>query len=344
VADNRQFGSPKVSQFGDRTSPGGASGDCAQCEAMLADALDGTLSAADQAVFDLHMGHCGSCSQMLADARRGAAWLEMLRDPRPEPPAELLERILAQTSGVHGFTNQTSVVHSGIHEVPGVELAPAPVYGAAAPSGPAQYGPAYGKVIPFRSRFSSAVRASAFGQIVLQPRLAMTAAMAFFSIALTMDLTGVRLQDIHASDLRPSSLQRDFYFAKARGVRYYEGLRVVYELESRVHDLQSATSDDTPAGAQTTPQDSSPTPSQTSPSQNGGSPNNNQPGQAPAGPANHSPSVPPERKQLPPATRHNPNPGTSRREDLNQQLRVVASARADEDLSNTTYGRERAQA
>jgi hypothetical protein len=34
------------------------------------------------------------CSQMLADARRGAAWLEMLRTPAPEPPAALLERIL----------------------------------------------------------------------------------------------------------------------------------------------------------------------------------------------------------------------------------------------------------
>ena len=45
------------------------------------------------------MAQCGPCSQMLADARRGAAWLEMLRHPAPEPPAALLERILAQTSG-----------------------------------------------------------------------------------------------------------------------------------------------------------------------------------------------------------------------------------------------------
>ena len=68
----------------------------------------------------------------------------------------------------------------------------------------------------------------------------MTAAMAFFSIALTMNLTGVHLQDLRASDLKPSSLKRDFTSANASVVRYYEGLRVVYELESRVHDLESA--------------------------------------------------------------------------------------------------------
>src|SRR6202042_1341791 len=81
--------------------PGGPSNPehCAQCEAMLSDALDGALSAADQATFDLHMVGCESCSAMLADARRGAAWMEMLKSPRPEPSSALLERILAQPSG-----------------------------------------------------------------------------------------------------------------------------------------------------------------------------------------------------------------------------------------------------
>src|SRR5260370_25518865 len=66
---------------------------------MLSDALDGTLSAADQATFDLHLVGCPSCASMLADAKRGAAWMEMLKSPRPEPPTALLERIIAQTSG-----------------------------------------------------------------------------------------------------------------------------------------------------------------------------------------------------------------------------------------------------
>ena len=43
--DLNQFGSAKPAQSGDPQL-------CAQCEAMLTDALDGTLSAADQAAFD----------------------------------------------------------------------------------------------------------------------------------------------------------------------------------------------------------------------------------------------------------------------------------------------------
>ena len=92
------------------------------------------------------------------------------------------------------------------------------------------------------------MRRTSFGQIMLQPRLAMTAAMAFFSVALTMNLTGFHPTSLRASDLQPSSLKRDFYSANARVVQYYEGLRVVYELESRVHDLQSASDDSTGSG------------------------------------------------------------------------------------------------
>ncbi len=92
MADFNQFGSAKPPQSADAQH-------CAQCEAMLTDALDGTLSAADQAAFDLHMIGCPACTIMLAEAQRGAAWLEMLKSPTPEPPATLLDRILAQTSG-----------------------------------------------------------------------------------------------------------------------------------------------------------------------------------------------------------------------------------------------------
>ncbi len=327
MADSRQFGNPKPTHFGGTTPPGGDQpGDaaaCAQCEAMLADALDGALSAADQAIFDMHMAHCAPCSQMLADARRGVAWLEMLRDPRPEPPAALLERILAQTSGVQA----ASPAAIDATQLPGSILTPSPILGGVALyTGSPQYGaPAFGKVIPFRSRVASAVRESAFAQVMLQPRLAMTAAMAFFSIALTMNLTGVRVRDLHASDLRPENLQRSFYQANARVVRYYEGLRVVYELESRVHDLESASGDDTPAGTQTS--------SPTSSSQEGGAPdsgsqNNGQPGQIQTAPGNHAPAAQPQPRQNAP-TRPTPKPGTSRREDLTQSRRLVAANRGD---------------
>ena len=296
MADARKFGNPKVLQFGDKTggSRAGDGGHCAQCEAMLTDALDGTLSAADQELFDAHMAECDPCAQMLADARRGAAWLEMLRSPVPVPPETLLERILAQTSG------------DASHSIPVAALAAQPGSVPAMAPGYAMPGAAFGNVIPFRQR----LRASSFGQILLQPRLAMTAAMAFFSVALTMNLTGVHPLELRASDLTPGSLKRDFVSANARVVRYYEGLRVVYELESRVHDLQTATDNDATAGS------TSAEPVTT--------PNSNQPGSPATQPDQSSPAKgsPADQKQQQPASgpgsqpaaKPAPNSGTSRRE------------------------------
>jgi hypothetical protein len=212
--DLSQFGSAKPANTG-------GSQHCAECENMLADALDGTLTAAEQAEFDLHMAGCPTCSQMLADARRGAAWLELLRTPRPEPPAALLERILSQTAGNVSEANKLSILHPTQH-------------GSLAASGGLPLRTA--TILPFRSRVAAKLHVRAIGQIMFQPRLAMTAAMAFFSIGLTLNLTGVRLNQLRASDLKPSSVKRTFYQANAHVVRYVDNLRAVYELESRVLD------------------------------------------------------------------------------------------------------------
>jgi hypothetical protein len=325
VAESRQFGGPKIRQFGDK--PGGDqpnSGDCAQCENMLADALDGTLSAADQKLFDSHMVQCGPCAQLLADAQRGVAWLEMLRHPKPEPPAMLVERILAQTSGAAGQMLPVPMPQTGI-------LVPQPSAGSVVPTATS-----YTNVIPFRSRFAAAVRSNSFGQIMLQPRLAMTAAMAFFSIALTMNLTGVRLQDLHASDLRPSSIKRGFYHANARVVQYYEGLRVVYELESRVHDLQSDRDNNPTVGSQSTPA--------------AAAPDTNEPGsQAQPDPAKQDPGTQPEKKQRPASGPHSgtgagpgaapsPNWGTSHREVPGRMLSVASTLEPGDEMNELLVG------
>jgi hypothetical protein len=307
VADSRQFGSPKILQFGDNKTTGnqpGDSGHCAQCEAMLADALDGTLSATDQEFFDLHMAHCSPCAQGLADARRGAAFLEMLRTPAPEPPADLLERILSLTSGAQTSGVPATIQHAGAtlaHPQQGVP-AMAPGYAATETSA------AYGNVIPFRRRFVTAVRTSSFGHLMLQPRLAMTAAMAFFSIALTMNLTGIHPTSLRVSDLKPSSLRRGFYGGKMRVVQYYDNLRVVYELESRVHDLQSAQDADAAAATQTAAPASTAQPANPAPAA--------QPG------PNDKKAAPPDSKQQ--HSKPAPSPGSSRREDPTQRRRYVA--------------------
>jgi hypothetical protein len=167
-----------------------------------------------------------------------------------------------------------------------------------------------------------AFRGNSFGQIMLQPRLAMTAAMAFFSIALTMNLTGVHLLDLRASNLRPASLKRDFTSANARVVRYYEGLRVVYELESRVHDFEGASDNDVPA-SQSVP---------SNPGQPGGQTPLVQPG------SGGQKAAPPADRGQPDRKRPAANPGTSRREDLNPSRRLVAASH-DGESSDTSFGK-----
>jgi hypothetical protein len=75
-----------------------------------------------------------------------------------------------------------------------------------------------------------------------EPRLLMTAAMAFFSIALTLNLTGVRLGRLHLADLRPmavrSFMERQLTTASIPIVRYYDHLRFVYEVESTMRELR----------------------------------------------------------------------------------------------------------
>ncbi len=211
-----------IFQFDDKQH--GRSPLCIACEEMLADALDHTLSPADQAWFDKHITSCVDCSDMLADAQRGAAWLELLKAPRPEPSAALMERILAQTSGAENETLSPIVIGQ-----------PA-ILPDSSPAMP------HGNILAFRPRMPKFAGPLFSGWMNpgSQPRLAMTAAMAFFSIALTLNLTGVRLDQLHASDLNPSNVRKTYYQASADAVRYCDNLRVVHVIaESRVDDLRT---------------------------------------------------------------------------------------------------------
>lgn len=285
--DVPQFGSAKPANMG-------GSQHCAECELMLADVLDGTLSHEDQAKFELHLAGCSTCSQMLADAQRGAAWLEMLRTPRPEPPAAMLERILAQTGGLPSAV----AVPGTLSLLPSTSIT-TPVAGLEDAASRTS------NVLPFRSRMSSVFQGRSLRSSMLQPRLAMTAAMAFFSVGLTLNLTGVHLNELHASDLKPVNLRRSFYQANAHVVRYYDNLRVVYELESRVRDLQR-TSDN---NAQTAPET---TEKPTLPKSKNEKKNEAQPQEKPT---------------------PRPNSGTSRRQGSAGPISVLASYRAETPAS-----------
>lgn len=181
---------------------------CGLWETLLADALDGLLRPEDEATFSSHMAVCPACTALFEEARQGREWLEFL-SPEPEVPEGLLDKILAQTGP--GHTSEYKLATAG-------NVVPMPLAAWQRPG-------LMGRI----RRFA-------------EPRLLMTAAMAFFSIALTLNMTGVRLTDFRLSNLRPTAvrsfMERRLTMASTPIIRYYDHLRLVYEVESRMRELR----------------------------------------------------------------------------------------------------------
>jgi len=149
---------------------------CGQWETLLADALDGLLKPEDEVTFNAHRAVCPACSALYEEARKGREWLEFL-SPEPEVPAGLLARILA-------VTGPGQALGYGLATAGGNVL---PIHPASIPA-PAWQRPGF---MAHLRRFA-------------EPRLMLTAAMAFFSIAMTLGLTGVRFSSLRLSSLRPA--------------------------------------------------------------------------------------------------------------------------------------------
>jgi hypothetical protein len=176
---------------------------CDDWEALLADALDGQLTARDRSAFDAHTASCAGCADLLEHTKRGQEWLGYLH-PEPEIPADLVNRILNKTAGAGAI--------------------PVPLIADAAQGTGAAVA-----AIPWRRSFQ-------------ETRLLMTVAMAFFSIALTLNMAGVKLTSLRLADLRPAtignSLSRQFYQKWGQISKFYNNARVVYQLESKMRELR----------------------------------------------------------------------------------------------------------
>lgn len=90
---------------------------------------------------------------------------------------------------------------------------------------------------------------------VLQPRLAMGMAMTILSFAMLEKCTGVHVQHIQATDLSPirvwDGMEDRVIRTKDRAVKYYENIRLVYDVETRLRDLdekRSASPKEAPQG------------------------------------------------------------------------------------------------
>lgn len=185
---------------------------CAEFDVLLNDALDGTLAISSKRRFDFHKQQCPTCGPLFAETSAGLNWLGTLEEI--EPPANLIHNILTATSA---HTKEA--------------LAFAPKMG-------------------WKQRLSELLTdlVAPVRVLVRQPRLAMTGAMAVFSVSLTLNLVGVKLSDVRHIDLRPSAIRQQatmkYYETSSRVVKYYENIRLVYEVESRLQELKRATGSD----------------------------------------------------------------------------------------------------
>jgi hypothetical protein len=188
---------------------------CGQWEMLLADSLDGVLKPEDEAVFNAHRTVCPACSALFEEARRGREWLVFL-SPEPEVPAGLLDKILAHTGPGHEAGYRLATAGGNVIPIRPVSL-------------PAWQRPG---LVASVQRFA-------------EPRLLMTAAMAFFSIALTLNITGVRLSSLRLSDLQPSSMrsfmERRLTMASTPIIRYYDNSRLVYDVQTTMRELRQTT-------------------------------------------------------------------------------------------------------
>jgi Putative zinc-finger len=189
---------------------------CSEFDALLTEALDGTLSGEKLERFQVHARACSVCGPLFAEIDAGRRLLHSLEDV--EPPVRLVHNILAATTGL-----DTTRMH---------------VAGR-----PGQAQPSW---LDRVQQWIAPVTAPVFA-LVRQPRFAMSFGMAFFSISMALNLAGVKLTDVRHVDLRPSAVVRQYHMTTGRVVKYYENIRFVYEIESRVRDFKRATTPAEPA-------------------------------------------------------------------------------------------------
>jgi hypothetical protein len=182
---------------------------CAEFDALLSEALDEKLSESKLEDFQAHAKVCTVCGPLMADVDAGKHWLKSLEEI--EPPDSLIENILVATTGIDTFRLRSHAIG--------------------------------------RSKSSWLERIRDWADIVMnpvmamarQPRFAMSFGMAFFSLSISLSLAGVKLSDIRHVDLRPTAIKRNYYETSGKVVKYYENIRFVYEIESRVREFKRAT-------------------------------------------------------------------------------------------------------
>src|SRR5580698_3827305 len=167
---------------------------CNEFDLVLADAIDGILTGTALDRFQAHVGDCKTCGPLFAEAQAGRNWLKGLTEV--EPPASLVNNILASTTGVD------------------TQRLRAPVR---------TYQPNVSWLERLQASFFEPIWAA-----VRQPRFAMSFGMAFFALSVGLTVAGVKPADLRSVSLRPSAIRHAYYSAHARVVRKLDNVKAVY--------------------------------------------------------------------------------------------------------------------
>jgi anti-sigma factor RsiW len=171
---------------------------CSEAEVLLAEYVDGTLGTEDRAAVEHHLAECSVCAELAHDAAGAVAFME--RAAVVNAPPELVTKLLSEISN----------------------------------------GPSRAVVKP--SLLQKAVR-RLFGkwmEPVLQPRFAMGMAMTVLSFAMLGRIAGIEMRQLKPADLDPvtvwTSAEDRVVRVWEKGVKYYQNLRLVFEIQTRLKE------------------------------------------------------------------------------------------------------------
>jgi hypothetical protein len=190
---------------------------CTEFEALLSEAMDGDgqLTGARKEGFEAHRRTCTICGPLFAEVQAGQQWLRSLEPV--EPPAHLVHNILAATTGISSARVQATTPETGAT-------------------------PLTERAREWWDSFFAPVAA-----FVRQPRFVMSFGMIFFCFSLILNTSGVKPADVAKIDLHPKALRHAYNDLQVRVVKYYDNIRFVYEIESKVREIKRAAQPAEPA-------------------------------------------------------------------------------------------------
>ena len=170
-----------------------------QLEAQIADYLDGLMNPEEMAAFERHLCLYPDLEEFVRDAAEGMESLRSLEEV--EPPPDFYTRIDAHLSVLRQAAERE------------------------------------------KSSTGFLKNLSSLFAPILHPRFVMGMAMTVLSVSMIGQLTGTRIDQVTAEDLRPSVIWSSVGYRAERVwdrvTKYYESMRVVYEMRTQVQEWKT---------------------------------------------------------------------------------------------------------